>query len=99
MSTDGKATQLVDIIYISKDTQDKLVEIEKRRRIEEAIRSLEESIKNRTDNRIWVRIGNKDVYYIGEKYNLLIADPTRDRNLDNDFSGYSGSGKLIEQCL
>lgn len=31
MSTNGKATQPVETIYIGQDTQDKLVEIEKER--------------------------------------------------------------------
>lgn len=77
------ATRTTDKIFVNQEILKKLVEIEKQRRREEYLRKIEEQFQclqekfyEIVENEAWVKIANKDLYYVN-KFNFLIVDPTR----------------------
>ncbi len=85
-------TKGISRIYVGDNLMDQLVREERKKRLIDLFEAVREKFYKVTDS-MWVKIENKDVYYV-DKYRMLIADITRkeyprDRFI-SAFAGYKG---------
>lgn len=85
-------TKSINRIYVGDDLMEELVREERKKRLLDLFEAVKKKFYEVTDS-MWVRIENKDVYYV-DKYQMLIADTTRKAcsltNFDSMFAGYKG---------
>lgn len=85
-------TKGISRIYVGDNLMDQLVREERKKRLIDLFEAVREKFYKVTDS-MWVKIENKDVYYV-DPYRMLIADTTRKAcsltNFDSMFAGYKG---------
>lgn len=85
-------TKGISRIYVGDNLMDQLVREERKKRLIDLFEAVKEKFYEVTDS-MWVKIENKDVYYV-DPYRMLIADTTRKAcsltNFDSMFAGYKG---------
>ena len=90
-------TKGISRIYVGDNLMDQLVREERKKRLIDLFEAVKEKFYEVTDS-MWVKIENKDVYYV-DKYRMLIADTTRKEcprdRFNPKFAGYTG--RLLTQ--
>lgn len=90
-------TKGISRIYVGDNLMDQLVREERKKRLIDLFEAVKEKFYEVTDS-MWVKIENKDVYYV-DPYRMLIADTTRKEcprdRFNPKFAGYTG--RLLTQ--